>query len=156
MKTKIYLLAIIALLCVSCKGKQADTSVQPVIETALLEQLKAVNADKGGVLLMDVNTGNLIAKSHFEQSDESEWKEASEFLLNEKAEQGSLFKTASMLVALNDNVVSPNDLINTEMGSVTKIGKSAFYGCKELTSIAIPNSVTEIGGNAFRDRKSVV
>ncbi|MEG1663612.1 MAG: leucine-rich repeat domain-containing protein, partial [Clostridia bacterium] len=32
---------------------------------------------------------------------------------------------------------------------VTSIGNSAFYGCKGLTSIAIPNSVTSIGENAF-------
>ena len=29
------------------------------------------------------------------------------------------------------------------------IGASAFYGCKALTSIVIPNSVTSIGGGAF-------
>ena len=33
--------------------------------------------------------------------------------------------------------------------SVTRIGWSAFYGCKGLTSVTIPNSVTSIGGYAF-------
>ena len=33
--------------------------------------------------------------------------------------------------------------------SVTNIGNSAFYGCTGLTSMTIPNSVTSIGGNAF-------
>lgn len=31
----------------------------------------------------------------------------------------------------------------------TKIGRAAFLGCTALTSIEIPNSVTEIGENAF-------
>ena len=34
-------------------------------------------------------------------------------------------------------------------GNVTTIGESAFYRCKALTSIIIPNSVTTIGESAF-------
>ena len=34
--------------------------------------------------------------------------------------------------------------------SVTSIGESAFFYCKGLTSVEIPNSVTSIGNSAFR------
>ena len=37
--------------------------------------------------------------------------------------------------------------------SVTSIGRSAFDGCKGLTSINIPDSVTSIGDHAFADCK---
>lgn len=39
----------------------------------------------------------------------------------------------------------PND------GSVTSIGRQAFYSCQELTGITIPNSVTSIGNYAFEN-----
>ena len=32
---------------------------------------------------------------------------------------------------------------------VTRIGKYAFYGCKSITSVIIPNGVTSIGQSAF-------
>ncbi len=38
---------------------------------------------------------------------------------------------------------------------VTSIGKKAFLGCADLTSISIPDSVISIGANAFRDCISV-
>ena len=41
-----------------------------------------------------------------------------------------------------------NSIIPTD-GSVTSIGKDAFYGCTGLTSITIPDSVTSIGDSAF-------
>ena len=39
--------------------------------------------------------------------------------------------------------VIPND------GSVTSIGEYAFYDCRNLASITIPDSVTSIGDDAF-------
>ena len=39
--------------------------------------------------------------------------------------------------------------------SVTTIGNSVFDGCSSLTDIEIPNSVTSIGGSAFEDCSSL-
>ncbi len=33
--------------------------------------------------------------------------------------------------------------------TVTGIGENAFYDCKNLNSVTIPNTITEIGKNAF-------
>ena len=39
------------------------------------------------------------------------------------------------------------DLIINE--GVSSIGRYAFYGCSNLTSVTIPNSMTSIGSSAF-------
>ncbi len=55
-----------------------------------------------------------------------------------------LIETASktLIVGFHDSVI-PTD------GSVTSIGRYAFYGCSDLTSIVIPDGVTSISDYAF-------
>ena len=50
-------------------------------------------------------------------------------------------KSTNKLIVGCNNTTIPN--------SVISIGKYAFLGCSEMTSITIPNSVTSIGENAF-------
>ena len=52
----------------------------------------------------------------------------------------------------DEKVVVPSTINGKK---VTSIGKSAFFYCTSLTSIAIPNSVTSIGENAFYECASL-
>ena len=52
----------------------------------------------------------------------------------------------------NDNPSYVPSLLNTVViTGGTSIGTSAFYNCRSLTSITIPNSVTSIGNGAFNN-----
>jgi hypothetical protein len=54
------------------------------------------------------------------------------------------------------NIVAPANLTSyTIPNSVTSIGFEAFRNCKSLTSITIPDSVTSIGDNAFYECTSL-
>lgn len=55
--------------------------------------------------------------------------------------------------AENENLIIPSTFVGEDGVNykVTAIGASAFYDCKNLASVTIPNSVTKISGWAFHD-----
>lgn len=62
-------------------------------------------------------------------------------------------KTAGVTSGYTDyygNIIIPEKITyNGIEYTVTSVGERAFFNCLYLTSVAIPNSVTEIGGAAF-------
>ena len=72
----------------------------------------------------------------------------SENLTVEVTYQGSSYSDYSN--EYTENVVIPETVTyDSNTYSVTSIGDSAFYACRSLTSVTIPNSVTSIGNNTF-------
>ena len=58
-----------------------------------------------------------------------------------------LDKTGTILIGVEDRTITSIDIPD----SVTEIGYWAFLGCTSLQSVDIPNSVTEIEVRAFKD-----
>ena len=61
------------------------------------------------------------------------------------------------LASLGDSAFSGTKVQTiSNLGSVTSIPEYCFKNCSQLTSIAIPSSVTSIGADAFRDSTSLI
>ncbi|MGN0186933.1 MAG: leucine-rich repeat protein [Paludibacteraceae bacterium] len=56
---------------------------------------------------------------------------------------------------IGDLVIPESVTYNGKTYTVTKIGYQALRGCRDLTSITIPNSITSIDGQAFYDCSSL-
>jgi len=93
-----------------------DVGMQDLCEQALQNKLQEINALMGVAILMEVPTGDVKAIVNLERCADGRYRELLNHALGYRCEPGSVFKTASMLVALDDGKVDTNYVINTGSG----------------------------------------
>lgn len=93
-----------------------DVSMQDICESALREKLHELDATMGVVVLMEVKTGDVKAIVNLERYDDGNYYEARNYALASLMEPGSTFKTASIMVALDDGVIKVTDHVDTGCG----------------------------------------
>ncbi len=101
-----------------------DLNIQDVAERALYNQLSRLNAHHGTAVLMEVETGDIKAIANLERSSSGGFWESVNFAIGESTVPGSTFKTASLMVAMEDGLIDINDSVD--------IGKGIthYYGVK--------------------------
>ena len=100
-----------------------DVSMQDAAEKAILKQLKALGADVGVVVLMEVATGDVKAIVNMTKCADGEYREIKNNAVSDLMEPGSTFKTASIMVALEDGKITKNDFIDTGNGQWEMYGQ---------------------------------
>ncbi len=93
-----------------------DIAYQDVAEDALYRCLSENEADHGCVILMEVSTGHIKAIANLTRQEDGSYTEAMNYAISECTEPGSTFKLPSLLVALDDKVVSLDDTVDIEGG----------------------------------------
>jgi cell division protein FtsI (penicillin-binding protein 3) len=111
-----------------------DVNMQDLAERALIDMLKSpqVNGELGVAILMEVKTGDIKAivnmMKTYDKEGNPHYVEAVNSAISYRCEPGSVFKTASILVALDDEVLgkSPRDtsyVIHTGSGVLKMYGR---------------------------------
>ena len=106
-----------------------DVSMQDISENALREEFRVIKqsgglADMGVVVLMETKTGDVKAIVNLSLYDDGEYYEARNFALAALMEPGSTFKTASILVGLDDGTLDVNETTNGNGGVYNMYGSS--------------------------------
>lgn len=120
-----------------------DVQMQDILENALLKRLQETRAEWGTAVLMEVATGEIKAISNLEEfplgSGSGEYVEAMNRAVR-GFEPGSVVKTLSMMIAVDDGYV-------TDIDSVINIGATfrAFNQGKPITDSHY-NSQLTVGG----------
>ena len=82
-----------------------DVNMQDLAERALIDELKEINANVGVAIVMEVKTGDVKAIVNMSKCSDGEYRERQNHAVSDLLEPGSVFKTASMMVALDDGMV---------------------------------------------------
>ena len=99
-----------------------DVNMQDLAERSLVDELKEINGDVGVAIVMEVQTGDVKAIANMSKGPDGEYYERQNHAVSDLLEPGSVFKTASMMVALDDGVVDTTYRVDTGSGIVDMHG----------------------------------
>ena len=100
-----------------------DINLQDVADAALEAQLRKNGAHHGCVVVMETKTGHIKAISNLTLVKDSTYAEVENYAVGHATEPGSTFKTASLIVGLEDGLMKPTDQWDTHGGEVVYSGK---------------------------------
>ena len=141
-----------------------DIDVQDVADRALRSKLKeeSVNGEIGMAMVMEVATGDVKAIVNLKRGSDGEYYEMKNHLVSDLMEPGSTFKTASIMVALEDGKINKNTRVDTGNGLWPMYGRTmrdhnwnkGGYGTLNVTRVLMKSSnigVSRLIDNAYHN-----
>lgn len=101
-----------------------DVDIQDIAEKALVDQLSNLEAASGVAIVMEVATGEVKANVNMTRGNDGRYYEMRNLSVSNLMEPGSTFKTASIMVALEDKYITPHTLVDTKKGIVNMHGSN--------------------------------
>ena len=125
-----------------------DVGMQDIAEKALIDQLKEINGNVGVAILMEVKTGEVKAIVNMTKCGDGIYREIKNNAVSDMMEPGSTFKTASIMVALEDGYITPDQLVDTKNGVYMMHGRPmrdhnwarGGYGVIDITKVLMVSS----------------
>ena len=125
-----------------------DVGMQDIAEKALVDKLKEINANVGVAILMEVKTGEVKAIVNMTKCNDGVYREIRNNAVSDMMEPGSTFKTASIMVALEDGKITPDQIVETGHGVYMMHGRPmkdhnwhrGGYGAIDVTKVLMVSS----------------
>ena len=136
-----------------------DINIQDFADRTLRSKLKEedVHGEIGIVVVMEVKTGDVKAIVNLTRGEDGEYYEMKNNAVSDLWEPGSTFKTASIMVALEDGKINLNKVVNCAPGIVNMHGRNMKDhnwhkgGYKELKVPDILGQSSNIGVSTIID-----
>ncbi len=107
-----------------------DISIQDVAEHSLEKRLSEHNAEQGCAILMEVATGEIRAIANLKLGEDGVYREVYNYAVGASTEPGSTFKLHSLMAAIEDGHVLPDDSVDTGKGRHYWTGRYAMDDSK--------------------------
>jgi cell division protein FtsI (penicillin-binding protein 3) len=127
-----------------------DQYLQNIAERELRAGVEANRAAGGTALVMDPNTGEILALANWPTFNPNSFGRYDERLRRNRAiqdlyEPGSTFKVVTASAALEENVIEPDDMIECAPGFITFPGRKPIrdvhtYGTLDFTDVIVKSS----------------
>lgn len=125
-----------------------DIDMQDICQNALMEKLREIEAQVGVVILMDVKSGDVKAIVNLSRGNDGNYYENNSHAISDLLEPGSTFKTASIMAALDEGLISPDASVDVGNGLKMMYGRAmkdhnygrGGYGLIDLTHIMMYSS----------------
>lgn len=86
-----------------------NVDIQDIAERALYDKLTETKAESGTAIVMEVATGEIKALVNLDRISDGVYGEGNPNAFSYMSEPGSTFKTISLMIALEDGVVTPDE-----------------------------------------------
>lgn len=93
-----------------------DIKIQDLAEQAVMAKAEEIDAKLGIAMVMECSTGDMKAIVNLTKCSDSQYREVKNNAIKDVYEPGSVFKTASLMVALDDGMCDTTEIIETGNG----------------------------------------
>ncbi len=101
-----------------------DINIQDVVSRSLYQQLHNNRATWGTTIVMEVETGDIVAIANLGLNPAGEYVERRNYAIGARMEPGSTFKLAAMMALLDVGNMSPEKLYDSGNGEYIKLGSA--------------------------------
>lgn len=131
-----------------------NIDMQDIVQNCLLQQAQRLGIERGCAILMEVETGEIKAISNLYYSSNG-YFEGGNMAIADLNPPGSTFKTLSMLVALENGIVTPDSIVNAlnkRYPKVTDHAPSPLWNAITVSDVLVYSSnvgTSNIIGSAY-------
>ena len=128
-----------------------DDNLQHIAEREVRAGVEAARADGGTAVILDPNNGEILAMASYPTFNPNDYGDAPEVARRNRAvqdlyEPGSTFKIVTASAAIQEGVIKPDDLVDTQGGVIKFAGRKPItdmghnYGILTFTNVIVKSS----------------